>query len=95
MDNAKIHVHATEKFKNSKHKVIFNAPYSPELNPIENIFGIWKEKILNEVVRFESEVELLKLIQKTFQEIDPVSVRKTMEFTRWKISPKVIDLEDL
>lgn len=82
MDNARIHEHAIQKFQNSKHKVIFNAPYSPEMNPIENIFGIWKEKIPKEVVQFESEVDLLELIQKTFQMIDPSEIRKTMESTR-------------
>ena len=49
VDNAKIHGHAIEKFKNSKNKIIFNAPYLPELNPIENIFGIWKDKIIKEI----------------------------------------------
>lgn len=95
MDNAKIHEHAIEKFKNSRHKIIFNAPYSPELNPIEKIFGIWKDKIIKEIVRFNSEVELLKLIEKTFQKIDPSKVRSTLESTRWIIFPKAINLDDL
>ena len=40
MDKASIHNNAQEKFKSSKHKVIFNTLYSPEINPIENIFGV-------------------------------------------------------
>lgn len=42
MDNAFTHKHSQEIFNNSNHKVIFNAPYSPEVNPIENIFGDWR-----------------------------------------------------
>lgn len=95
MDNAKIHEHAIEKFKNSRHKIIFNAPYSPELNPIENIFGTWKDKIIKEIVRFNSEAELLELIEKTFQKIDPAKVRSTLETTRWIIFPKAYKLDDL
>ena len=30
--------------RNTNHVVVFNSAYSPELNPIENIFGIWKRK---------------------------------------------------
>ena len=45
MDNAKIHEHDAEKFKNSKYKMLFNTPYSSELNPIENIVGTWKNMI--------------------------------------------------
>ena len=95
MDNASIHNNAQEKFKSSKHKVIFNAPYSPEINPIENIFGVWKEKITKEIVQFKSEAELLDLIKVTFTKIDPATVRKTLENTRWNVFPKVIKLEDL
>ena len=40
MDKASIYNNAQEKFKSSKHKVIFNTLYSPEINPIENIFGV-------------------------------------------------------
>lgn len=95
MDNARIHEHAQEKFQNSKNRVIFNAPYSPEMNPIENIFGIWKEKIMKEIVKFHSEAELLDLIKETFKKIDPSVVRKTLEETRWNVFPKVMNLEDI
>ncbi len=40
MDNASIHNNAQEKFKSSKHKVFFITLYSPEIYPIENIFGV-------------------------------------------------------
>lgn len=46
MDNCKIH-HSpdTEKLiKDSGNELLFNTPYSPPLNPIEMIFGIWKRR---------------------------------------------------
>lgn len=51
IDNARIDEHA----KDQKHKVIYNAPYSPEMNPIENILGIWNEKITQVIFKFNSE----------------------------------------
>ena len=95
MDNARIHEHAQEKYKNSMHKVIYNAPYSPEMNPIENIFGIWKDKITKEIVNFGSEKDLIDLIQKTFTKIEPAEIRKTLENIRWTIFPKADELDDL
>lgn len=75
--------------------MIFNALYSPEVNPIEFIFGDWKQKILKEVIQFISENELINLIQKTFIEINPATIRRTLKATRWSIFSKVINLEDL
>lgn len=95
MDNSLVHKNSEEIFKNSKNKVIYNAPYSPEVNPIENIFGFWKNKIIKEIVQFKSEHELLDLIQKSFTQIDPSMIRRTFETTRWNIFPKIINLEDL
>ncbi|KAL7716331.1 putative transposase [Entamoeba marina] len=43
-DNCSIHNSMNEMVEATQHLVIYNAAYSPELNPIENIFGIWKIK---------------------------------------------------
>ena len=70
IDIARIIGQVQEKFQNSKNKEIFNALYSTEMNPIENIFYIWKEKIM----KFHSEAELLDLIKETYKKIDPSTV---------------------
>ena len=51
MDNARIHKKDVIKqlVEPTGNKVIFGAPYSPDMNPIENIFGIWKRKVDEEI----------------------------------------------
>lgn len=46
MDNAKFHKTKIifDLFKESKNTVLFIPPYSPQYNPIENVFGIIKNK---------------------------------------------------
>lgn len=57
--------------------------------------GIWKGKNLKEAFRFKSELGLLDLLHKSFTEIDHSTSRRTLETTRWKVFPNVINLEDL
>ena len=46
MDNAKFHKTKIlfDLFRESKNTVLFIPPYSPQYNPIENVFGIIKNK---------------------------------------------------
>ncbi|KAA6364730.1 MAG: hypothetical protein EZS28_039743, partial [Streblomastix strix] len=46
MDNARWHYNqqAQDKIRNAGANVIFNAPYSPQLNPIEEVFGLAKTR---------------------------------------------------
>lgn len=52
MDNAVIHRHSQvlETARKMKVNVLFNAEYSPELNPIEQLFRHLKEKLKVEPV---------------------------------------------
>lgn len=52
MDNARFHHHykVIETCKRMKVNVLFNAEYSPWLNPIENFFGYVKKNVLRRVV---------------------------------------------
>jgi transposase len=52
MDNAKFHHHnkVLETCRKLKVNVLFNAEYSPWLNPIENFFGHVKKQVLRRVV---------------------------------------------
>ncbi len=47
MDNAVIHKHqqVLETAMKMKAQVLFNAEYSPWLNPVENFFGYLKKKV--------------------------------------------------
>ena len=46
LDNARIHSHSMvlETARRMKVNVLFNAPYSPWLNPIENLFNHLKKR---------------------------------------------------
>ncbi len=52
MDNAVIHKHSVvmETARRMKVNVLFNAEYSPWLNPIEQLFGHVKKKLNEQVV---------------------------------------------
>jgi transposase len=52
MDNAVIHKHSSvlETARRMKVNVLFNAEYSPWLNPIEQLFGLIKKQLRNEEV---------------------------------------------
>ena len=95
LDNASIHKKVEEVLGNTNHKVVFNAAYSPDLNPIENVIGIWKGKVKDEVVKFNSESELIELIGKTFSQINPADIRASMEHVRNEVFYKVQNDEDL
>ena len=47
-------------FNNYGHTIIYLPPYSPFLNPIENLFSKWKEEVRQR--RADNEVNLLRLI---------------------------------
>jgi hypothetical protein len=47
--------------------MIFNASYSSDFNPIENLFSLWKSKVHSEV--HNTKVDLINQILKTSHEI--------------------------
>ena len=45
MDNARIHDPSLDDYvKQFNHNILFNAPNSPEMNPIKMVFGFWKSR---------------------------------------------------
>ena len=52
MDNAVIHKHSVvlETIRKMKVNLLFNAEYSPWLNPIEQLFGYIKKNMKNQQV---------------------------------------------
>jgi transposase len=67
MDN----VHHSQEVLISRrgHAYCFMPPYSPFLNPIENMFSQWKQKTKS--CRPNNEEELMKMIDSSFAEINP------------------------
>ena len=71
MDNAPIHKEEVVRLaQDHHHEIMFNAPYSPECNPIEMVFGFWKNRVCQLV-----NVDIADLI-KTFPTVSLPSVRR-------------------
>ena len=51
MDNSPFHraKKVRDYCETNKIKVIFNAPYTPDFNPIENLFCLWKKKVHTQI----------------------------------------------
>ena len=79
----------------TQHCVVFNAAYSPELNPIENIFGIWKRYAERDIREWRGLQELIDKIAAAFRRIESNFVTAAMERCRTDVWQKVLDREDL
>ena len=75
MDNVPFHKcrEVRERIVEAGHSLLLLPPYSPFLNPIEDMFAQWKEKVKRENPR--SEEELLELIDRKFGEITSLNCR--------------------
>ena len=73
LDNARIHnkQKLNDVLKNTGHKIIFNTPYSPEMNPIEMIFSIWKDMVDKEIgYDIPTLSEVVEVVEETWDKID-------------------------
>ena len=95
VDNCRIHNHMTDIVEGSRHCVVFNAAYSPELNPIENVFGIWKRYAERDVRVWTNLQDLLDKIAAAFMRIELHHVAAAMERCRNDVWLKVVGMEDL
>jgi len=68
-DNASIHKNkeVKELIEQAGHQLIFLPPYTPQLNPIEEVFSVWKNKIRSE--NCKSKAELMTCISSKHSEI--------------------------
>ena len=95
VDNCRIHNDMQNVLAGSRHCVVFNAAYSPELNPIENIFGIWKRYAERDVRVWTNLQDLLDKIAAAFMRIEPHHVAAAMERCRTDVWMKVVQMQDL
>ena len=69
-------------------KMIFNAPYCPDFNPIENLFSLWKNKVHNKVLntRREAIEEIVRTsIQISNDKKDYISSFVLRSLYHWKV----------
>ena len=95
VDNCRIHSEMRSIVEGSRHCVVFNAAYSPELNPIENICGIWKRYAERDVREWTNLQDLLNKIAQAFSRIKANHVTAAMERCRTDVWLKVLERQDL
>ena len=95
VDNCQILNQMREIVDGSNHYVVFNAAYSHELNPIENIFGAWKTKAERDVRVWTNQQDLLDKTADAFTKIKSSSVTAAMERCRSEVWVKALQMQDL
>ncbi|KAK8815160.1 hypothetical protein WA158_003372 [Blastocystis sp. Blastoise] len=97
LDNASIHHDpgVAAKVSEAGHQLVFGAPYSPELNPIEKVFGFWKTRAENDLKIFTNLEDLVNKIGNHFRSINPMEVRATIQGTIRNVWPKVMNRDDI
>ena len=94
-DNCTIHNTIETIVNGTEHSVVFNAAYSPELNPIENIFGIWKRSIERDIRTWNNLEDFLFKIQESFNNIPSHFFQSTFKRVRNYVWDKVYKNEDI
>ncbi|TBU10108.1 DDE-like endonuclease, partial [Hamiltosporidium tvaerminnensis] len=61
MDNARIHHYRglNDDEEIASYRIKYLTPYSPFLNPIENVFSVWKNRVIRGGARTESQLRIL------------------------------------
>ena len=94
MDNATIHKHEIEQLCETYGcKVLFNAPYSPECNPIELVFGFRKtqvEKLTNVDI-----ASLLGNIAACFEVTSVTDIKASIAHFLGPVTVRIRNMEDL
>jgi len=97
LDNASIHrkedLKCGEGYKN--HAILFNAPYSEELNPIEMFFSSWKRLVSEKVKLWPGEHAFIEILKSTVMEIPKHEIRSEFSHVENEVFPKVVRMEDL
>ena len=94
MDNASIHKNdISDLCQHYGCNVLFNAPYSPECNPIEMVFGFWKTRV-GKLTNVDIE-SLLRNISLCFEEISPAEVKSCIANFLGTVTTRVRNMEDL
>jgi len=90
VDNASMHrtLHVRETVENGGHRLLFNLPYIPELNPIENTFSISKRCVKRRGTKTHTQLD--KEFSKSMRAIKPHQLmnmfRKSAGLTKTVIS---------
>lgn len=97
MDNAP--VHDKRKLEEcttvSKQAILFNAPYTPDLNPIEMFFARWKHDVQNRVKEYPGDEAFFEILKESVESLRKDEIKKLFRHTENVVFPKVIQKEDM
>ena len=94
IDNAPIHKkEIVELAEECNHAILFNAPYSPECNPIEMVFGFWKSRV-GKLVNVDIE-DMVGNISGCFADISIPEIKRAVNHFLLDVTPKIYRREDL
>lgn len=97
MDNASIHNRELlqQAINPERHMIVFGAPYSPEMNPIELVFATWKRNVENMVDGTPTESQLIDLLIESWKQLDKQLFRSCVGHVLDVVYPKVFRYEDI
>lgn len=97
LDNAPIHKkeELTGFHHYEKHVVLFNAPYSEEINPIEMFFAEWKRRVNDRVKIWPGEKAFIEIMHSTVKEIEESTIRAEFAKVMFSIFKMVVAKGDL
>ena len=75
--------------------VLFNAPYSSEMNPIEFFFSAWKGRIKSKITAVRSTDEIKSLVCESFRSITAGICQKIISHVLTDVQEKVLNRMDL
>ena len=98
LDNAPVHKHEElEEMINGidKKHIVFNAPYTPDCNPIEQFFSEWKRRVDMKIEQPPDPATLIAIIEEEFMSFTPDYCIDLINNLRKEIVPKVLNHEIL
>ena len=97
LDNAAVHrkEDVIEASARRNQAVLFNAPYSSEMNPIENFFGAWKGKIIDKITSVKTTEDLKNLVRDSFVSISAGLFQRTIRHMVVDVQPDVLARKDI
>ncbi|KAK8810448.1 hypothetical protein WA158_002781 [Blastocystis sp. Blastoise] len=96
MDNAPIHIEQLlEIAERYGVKVIFGPPYTPEMNPIEHIFSIWKSRVESSIISWINLENFYQKLEDVWNKLSRNEIRRCIEHTNTITFSKVMDKHDL
>ena len=97
LDNAAVHrkEDVIEAAARRNQAVLFNAPYSSEMNPIENFFGAWKGKIMDKIASVKTTEDLKNLVCDSFLSMSAGLCQRTIRHMVVDVQPDVLARRDI